>query len=199
MKSKSLLGVLVVLAAAALVVGVIALKTAKNAQQLALSEFVVDEVNSLSTPVLDENSGGYSFLTMYDISIANMSGPALTLTSVQKAHSGGGFLTLLSGEDVVDDDVEERAFVSDKNIAAIKANPGLLKGLLKSDMGESYSTAVAIEPGETKILHVGVVLNPYSDDGEPVAKVALASWQLNFDNGKTFVFRRGFPIYPIQK
>jgi hypothetical protein len=198
MNSKILMIFTIVLAIAAIIIGLMAFSMATNAEQLALSEIVVEEVNSLSTPVLDEESGEYTFLTMYDISIANMSGPSVTLTDIEKAKSGGGFLTLLQGENYVSDEVNERALVSAEGIAAIKANPGVLKDLLKSDMGESFSANLKIEAGETKILHIGVALKPYGDGKEPLAKVVLASWKLNFDNNKTYVFRRGFPIYPIQ-
>jgi len=199
MKSRGFILFIAVVAIAALVVGLLALNAAGNARQLALSEVAVEEVNSLNTPVFDEASGAYKFLALYDISIANMSGPAVTLTHIKKVQSGGGFLTLLKGEEVVSADVQEKAIVSEQSSAAVQANPKLLKSLLSDNAGDDYAANMKIEPGETKLIHLGVLMHPFTDAGTSLANVALASWKLEFSNGKTYVFRRGFPIYPIQK
>ncbi len=197
MKSNALLSLVALLAVIALIVGVLALNTANTAKTLALSEIVVGEVNSLSTPVLNEEDGALSYLTVYDISIANMSGPAVTLEKISRAESGG-FLTLLKGEDVVAADVKARAFVTEQSSSAIKANPKLLKDIPQSDMGDAVEIGLVIEPGQTKVLHLGVSMQPFSDDGV-VANMALVSWRFEFDNGKSYIFRRGFPIYPLRK
>jgi len=196
MKSKGFLIVVALLSIAALIMGTVAFFTAQSAKVLALSEIAVEEVNVLSTPVLDEDSGAMTYLTMYDISLANMSGPPVILKSITKAKTGGGFLTLLKGENAVSENASEKAFVSGSNISTIKANPKLLKDLIKTDMGESYSAEIVIEPGETKVVSMGVAFSPFDENGELIANIALVSWQLNFSNGKTFIFRRGFPIYP---
>lgn len=198
MKSNGLLLFATLLAVAALIVGVLALNTANTAKTLALSEIVVEEVNSLTTPVLNEGSGEFSYLTMYDVSIANMSGPAVTLEKISKAKKGGGFLTLLKGEEIVAADVNAKAFITEQSSSAIKANPRLLKEAPQSDMGEAAPVDLVIEPGETKVLHLGVSLQPFVQGGA-VANVALVSWRFEFDNGKSYVFRRGFPIYPLRK
>jgi len=199
MNSKGLVLFLVVAVIAALLLGLFALMAAMDARQLALSVIVVEEVNSLSTPVLDEESGAYSFLAMYDVSIANMSGPPVILTSIEKGKTGGGFLSLLRGEEVVTAKVDEKAFVSSDGVTTIKANPKLLKTLMHSDMGQRQEINLALEAGETRVIHIGVMVQPFDEAGNIAANVALVSWQLNFDNGKTYIFRRGFPIYPIQK
>jgi hypothetical protein len=112
MKSNVTTVVVGVIAVAALVIGVLALNQARTAQELALSEIIIEEVNSLSTPVLSEETNEYSFLTLYDISIANMSGPGVTLKSVKKSRTGAGFLVLLRGKDVVTTNINAKAFTS---------------------------------------------------------------------------------------
>lgn len=193
-----LLGV-AILAIAAMVVGVVALHQAKIARALALSEIVVEEVNAISTPVYHEETNKYSYLTLYDISIANMSGPPIKLVRVAKATSGAGFLSLLKGPDLVNAHVNAKAFQSDKGSAAIRNEPRLLKSIGIEDMGHAAEVGMTIAPGETKVIHVGLTLEPYAADMTAVANMALVSFELLFDNGKSYVFQRGFPIYPIQQ
>lgn len=186
------------LALAGVVVGLVALQTANNARNLALSEVVVEEVNALTTPVFDEESNTFAYLAIYDISVANMSGSAVHLISVEPATTAGGFLTLLKGEEVVSADVKERAFVGADGVSAVKANPALIKKLMKGGAEEAFQSRT-LELGESAVVHLGLLLHPYDDAGQPAANLALASWQLTFDNGKTYIFRRGFPLYPVTK
>lgn len=198
MKSNALTIVVGLVAVVALVVGFVALNQAKTAQQLALSEIVVEEVNSLSTPILSEETNTYSFLAMYDISITNMSGPTVTLTSVKKSTTGAGFLALLDGANVVTVEVNEKAFISEQGSSAIKANPRLLRTIAQHDMGDEASVNMTMNSGETKVLHIGLILEPYSAENETLARMALVSFELEFDNGKSYIFQRGFPIYPVK-
>ncbi|MBN1465852.1 hypothetical protein JXA02_08835, partial [candidate division KSB1 bacterium] len=128
----------------------------------------------------------------------NMSGPRLTLLRVKKATTGVGFLAMLNGQDVVSLDLDEKAFVSDATITAVKNEPRLLKTVGQQDMGESTSVNIVIEPGETKVLHLGLKLNPYDANLQPLAHVGLVAWEFEFDNGKSYFFQRGFPIYPVK-
>ncbi len=198
MKSNALTIVVGLVAVVALVIGFVALNQAKTAQLLALSEIVVDEVNSLTTPILSEETNTYSFLAMYDISITNMSGPTVTLTSVKKSTTGAGFLALLDGENIVTVKVNEKAFMCEYGSSAIKANPRLLKTIAQQDMGDEAAANLTMNSGETKVLHVGVILEPYSAENQTLARMALVSFELEFDNGKSFIFQRGFPIYPVK-
>ncbi|MBN1561943.1 hypothetical protein JW998_16950 [candidate division KSB1 bacterium] len=197
MKANLITALVALLAIAGILLGGLALSQARSARQLALSEVIVEEVNSLSTPVFDQDSGQYSYLTLYDISIANMSGPRLTLQRVKKA-TGAGFLAMLKGKDVVSLKVNEKAFVSDVGSTAVKNEPRLLKTVGQQDMGESSTVNIVIEPGETKVLHLGLTLQPFDADAQPLAHVALVAWELEFDNGKSYIFQRGFPIYPVK-
>jgi len=197
MKSNAFVIVVGIISIAALILGFLAMNQAKTAKELALSEINIEEVNSLNTPVLNEETNTYSFLTLYDISVANMSGPAVTLVSLKKASQGAGFLTLLKGQDVVAIDVKEKAFLSEKSSSAIKADPRLLKSIGNEDMGDGVKVNVAIAPGETKVIHIGISLDSYDADKELLANMALVSFELEFDNGKSYFFQRGFPIYPI--
>lgn len=199
MKSNSIAALVLIVALAALVVGVMALTAAHSAKELALSQVVVEEVNSLTTPVYDEESRVYSFLSLYDISIANMSGPAVTLTTISKAQSGGGFVMLLRGKEAIASDVHAKTIVSEHSSGAVKANPKLLKDMPAVDAGDNYAADLKINPGETKVLHLGLSLQPFTEEGEAVANMALVSWKLQFSNGKSFFFRRGFPIYAVRQ
>jgi hypothetical protein len=65
-------------------------------------------------------------------------------------------------------------------------------------MGEGQELNLAVEPGETKIVHVGIMMQPYGVDKDALASLALVSYELEFDNGKSYIFQRGFPIFPIK-
>jgi hypothetical protein len=196
--NKSVTILSVVLAAAALLLAIFALVQIKSVRQLALSELVIEEHDSLSAPVFDEEKQTFSFVTLFDISITNHSGPAVTLTSVQKIPSSKQFLTLLKNEEIVNADVQTRAFPLESSSAEVQANPRMLKTLMSQDMGESANFNVSVAPGATKIFHLGVALSPYNVEKQAVATAALCSFELKFDNGKTYIFRRAFPITPLQ-
>jgi hypothetical protein len=198
MKSHLITVLLALLAIVGIILGAMALRQAHIARQLALSEIVVEEANSMSTPVFDQDTNHYSYLTLYDISIANMSGPTVTLRRVRKSAASGGFLAMLKGNEVVSLQVNEKAFVSAQGSAAIKNDPRLLKSIGQQDMGESASVNIEIKPGEAKVLHIGLTLEPYDINMQALADVALVSWELEFDNGKSYIFQRGFPLYPIK-
>ena len=197
MKSNIFLVLVTLLAIAAIILGLVALREARYAQQLAMSEIIVEEVNSISTPVFDQETGQYSYLALYDISIANMSGPQVVLKSIKKSTSDAGFLTLLNGQDIVSHDVNENAFVSTKGSSEIKQNPRLLKTVGQEDMGEGADVNLILEPGETKVMHIGLRLVPYNADNQALASLALVSYELLFDNGKSYIFQRAVPIFPI--
>lgn len=193
----SILGLVVAIVAVGL--AVYAIQLAKTAQRWAISELLVEEHNSLHTPVYDEERSAYGFVTVYDISISNISGPAVMLNHVAKSQQGSGFLAFLRGEEVVSLDTEATAFISPWSSSQIQADPKRLKELMDQDMEQAEEVNLSLKPGETKIIHVGVVLQPYDETHSPLANMALTSFELAFDNGKSYTFRRGFPIYPIQK
>lgn len=195
-KSVSILSV--VLASAALLLAALSLVQIKSVQQVSLSELVIEEHDSLSAPVFDEEKQTFSFVTLFDISITNHSGPAVKLTRVRKIPSAKAFLTLLKNEEIVNADVQARAFSLENSSAEVQANPRMLKTLMSQDMGESADFSVSVAPGETKIFHLGVALTPYNVEKQAVATAALCSFELKFDNGKTHIFRRAFPIAPLQ-
>jgi hypothetical protein len=199
MKSNALILLVGLIALAGLVVGLVALQRTTIVRELALSEIVVEEANSLSSPVFHEESNTYSYLALYDISIANMSGPAVTLERVKKSRAGAGFLTLLKEKDIVSFETQEKAFISEQGSAAIKSNPRLLKAIGQQDMGEASDVNLQIAPGETKVIHVGLTLEPYGAEMRALANMGLVSFELEFNNGKRYVFQRGFPIYPIRQ
>lgn len=199
MKSNRLVIFLFFLSCVTLVISVIAMVQSKKALQIALSEVVIEEKNSLFSPVFDEDSGTYGYIALFDVSIANLSGPVAILENVTKLTSGSGFIALLKGNDVVNSDVALNAFICEKSSNEIKANPGLLKNISSKDFGEKADIQMTINPGETKIIHVGLYLHPYSDDNKAIADMALVSFQFNFRRGKQYVFRRGFPIFSLQE
>lgn len=198
MTHKGLFLLILFVAIAALILGSVALQQALTAKKIALSEIDIEEINSYTTPVFTEESQSYEYLAMYDISIANRCGPKVVLETIAKLNEGSGFLTLIQGEEVVGNEIDAKVFVGEKSINEIKGNPRLLKQIAKVDMGDRYEIGLSLQPGETKIIHIGIILNPYSEDLQPVANMVLVSFQFQLDIGKEYIFRRGFPVYPIQ-
>ena len=189
---------LVFITVVALLFATIALYTARNAKELALSEITVEEQNSLTTPVFDQQTNSWSYVALYELNISNQSGPEVTLEKVAKDENGSGFIVPLQGETVLDISLDHKAFVFNNSIGEIKSNPCLLKELAKSDMGESATVDLKLKNGESKAVRFGLSLKAYDQSNGPFAQVVLVSFKLFFSNGKTYTFRRGFPVPPIK-
>ncbi len=192
------------IALVALLVATIALFTAKQVRQsvqeikqVALSEIEVTERNSLLTPILDEENKRYRYLAIYEIGVTNLGGPDIVINELAKLTTGSGFIVMLKGDEVVSANPNYRAFLVEPTLQEIGANPKLLKALMEKDMGESLKLDLALPFGATKTLRFGVVLDAYRQDNSPLANVVLLSYQLRFSNGKSYLFRRGFPIQPL--
>ena len=197
-KQKSFLGWLAMaVAVAALIVGLMAWLQASKARNLALSELEIEERDALSTPLLDQESGEYGYVSIYDLSVTNVSGPPVTLERISKLQDNANFVVTLQGNQVVSPEMDPTAFLPDVSINEIEENPKLLREMIKEDIGEAAALEIKIKPGQTKSVRVGVFLKPYDDAKQPLAKVVLTSFRLEFDNGKSYVFRRGFPVLPI--
>jgi|GEM_PF-726784 len=192
------------IALVALLVATIALFTAKQTRQdvqeikqVALSEIEVTERNSLITPILDEESKRYRYLAIYEVGVTNLGGPNIAINELGKLTSGSEFIVLLKGEEVVSANPQYHAFLVEPTLREIGANPKLLKGVMEKDMGEAVKLDVPLPFGATKTLRFGVVLDVYDDANIPLANVVLLSYQLKFSNGKSYLFRRGFPVQPL--
>jgi hypothetical protein len=182
----------------ALALAVVALYNAQVAKNLALSEVTLEERSPLLTPVFNEESGTWSYLAIYEVSLTNTSGPAITLASISKETSGAGFLVPLKGEEVVGTLLKYKAFMVEPTLPDIMANPKLLKSIVGNDMGESKVMNLPLAPGVSKSVRFGVSIDAYDSANQPVAQVVLLSFRFLFDNGKTLIFRRGFPIQPLK-
>ncbi len=184
-------------AAAALLLSIVALIQIRETKQLALSEVAVEEENFFAGPIWDEETQTLQYLALFDLSITNHSGPAVELTAIRKSPSANQFLTLLKGEEVLAGDVGKRAFLTPHGIGEIKANPRLLKESAR-DMGEAATPRLAIGSGQSRLVHLAVLLSPYNEQRQAEATTALCSFDLIFDSGKVYRFRRAFPIVPLQ-
>lgn len=189
----------VVISLLALLIATVALYQAKEARLLALSDIKVEELNSFVTPVFDEQSGKWSYFALFELSVSNQSGPAVVLQSVGKMTGGSGFLVPLVGQEIVNKKIPYHTFLVKQSIAEIRQNPRLLKNIMDKDMGEAARVDLKIEPGESKKIRIGISLNPYDEENKPLAQVVLLSYKLQFDNGKSYIYRRGFPIQPIKQ
>jgi len=183
----------------ALIVATIALFIAKETKQLALSEITVEDRNSLVTPVFDQELGQWSYLAIWELSVTNQSGPPISLKSIEKVKEGSGFLVPLLKQEIVSKNIPYKSFLCDHSITEIRSNPKILKEVASKDMGEEAKVNLPISPGESKTIRLGITLKPYGDNNRPLASVILVSYKLQFSNGKSYVFRRGFPIQPIKQ
>lgn len=188
----------IIVAVIALLVATIALFIAQDVKQLALSEITVEEQNSLTTPVFDQQTNSWGFVALYELNISNQSGPQVILQTVAKAEGGSGFIVPLNGQTVLDIPLKSTAFVFQNSISEIKTNPRLLKDLSQNDMGQKTAVDIVLENGESKAVRFGLSLKAYDKSKTPYAQVVLVSFKLLFSNGKTYTFRRGFPIPPLK-
>ena len=193
-KPKILFTISIVGAFIAVICSIFALVKARQAQQIALSEIVVEERNSLITPVYDEKEGAWSYLAIFELGVSNVSGPPIELEKIRKMDSQAGFIIPLKGSDYVDADLQEKAFVLDAGIGDIRQEPEQLKSIIDQDMGPETAPNIVLDRGESKTLRLGLSLKPYDSARQRTADMVLVSFQLLFSNGKSYVFRRGFPV-----
>ncbi len=196
--SKTPLLFITLISLVALLVSTIALYNAKNARQIALSEISVEERNSLITPVFDQQEGKWSYLAIYEMSVSNLGGPDVTLESVSKVTEGAGFLVPLSGQEILNETLKYKAFFVKPTLDEIRTNPKLLKTISQSDISATAPLNLLIKNGESKTIRLGVLLDAFNKENKPIARVVLLSYRLNFSNGKSIIFRRGFPLQPIK-
>ncbi|NOY59920.1 MAG: hypothetical protein GXO75_13470 [Calditrichaeota bacterium] len=182
----------------ALIVAAVALYNAGIARQIALSQISVEERNSLATPVFDQQKGTWSYLAIYEVSVNNLGGPDITLDNVSKVSEGAGFLVLLRGQEIVNSALNYKAFLVKPTIGEIRANPKLIKTVAQTDIGAVIPLNLLIKNGESKTIRLGVLLDAYDKENKPIARVVLLSYRFNFSNGKSYLFRRGFPIQPLK-
>ncbi len=183
----------------ALIVAAVALYNAGIARQIALSQVSVEERNSLATPVFDQQEGTWSYLAVYEVSVNNLGGPDIMLKNVSKVSEGAGFLVPLRGREIVNETLTYKAFLVKPTIDEIRANPKLLKTIAQVDMGAAIPLNLLIKNGESKTIRLGVLLDAYDKESKPIARVVLLSYRFNFNHGKSYLFRRGFPIQPLKK
>ena len=195
LQTKNVFFMLIALVALAL--AVVALYSAHDARKLALSEITVEERVPLLTPIFNEETGTWSYIALYDVNITNMCGPDIILTSISKETTGGGFLVPLKGEEIISCPMTYKAFVVEPSFKEIMANPRLLKTLFHNDMGESAAVDLHLAAGATKSVRFGVSLDAYDSAKQPLAQVVLVSFRLLFNNGKSYLFRRGVPVQPL--
>jgi hypothetical protein len=184
---------------AALLLAALALFQARKATECALSEVAVEERETLITPVFDQESGRWSCLAIYEVTVSNLGGPDLVLTGVSPAQEGSGFLVLLDGERVVEESIPHAYFEVKPGLDEIRADPRLLKDLFIESGGEGIEVDISLSPGESKNVRFGLSLSPYDDSRSLRAKFALVSFWLHFSTGKKIIFRRGFAIPPLKQ
>jgi len=199
MKKSAFVFIALVLALAAFVLSFIAIVNLNKVRDLALSEIEVEERDALSTPVLDQASQKYSFITIYEIDVTNVSGPDVVLSHIKKPQGGSGFIVPVKEGEVLSKNFSARAFVSSYSISEIKENPKRLRELTQQEMGDLHEVNLSLKSGESRSVRIGVSIDPYDENNQPKANLVLTSFEFVFNTGKSYVFRRGFPIYPLQK
>ncbi|MDZ7316217.1 MAG: hypothetical protein ONB24_08860 [candidate division KSB1 bacterium] len=182
------------IAVASLVLSAFALLQSFQAKSLAQSEIAVEEENYLALPTFDEESSSLQYLVLFDLSVTNHSGPPVKIAEILPANQGL-YASFLDGEEIASADIPVKAFSAPFTIAEFKKNPRLLKeAKLKDLKGEKLHIAA----GESKVLHLGLLFSPYNPEKKRLVSTALCSFQIVFDNGKSFWFRRAVPVYPIE-
>jgi hypothetical protein len=193
---KPLAIISVCLALIAIGLSVFILTFVEDIKKIALSEISVEEHNSLITPVFDQASEQMNFVAIYELGIANLSGPDIALKTIEKADDLD-FIVGLKGPDIVNIDLNGKAFLVEPALGEIQSNPRLLTDLHQNSIAEKADINIELQAGKSKKIRVGFYLSPYQGQ-ESLVSMALVSFKLTFSNGKTSYFRRGFPVQPLQ-
>ncbi len=186
------------LIAIALIISGLALITARHATHLALADIEIEERNTLMTPVFDQETEKWSYLAIYEIAVTNQGPEAVKLTAIEKVTDGMGFLVPLAGSEILSNVPDYQAFMVAPTLGEIQSNPKLLKDLAGQELDASGKLDLKLAAGQSKSLRFGVQTSVYDSENRPTAQVLLVSFRLKFDNGKMRVFRRGFPVTPLQ-
>ena len=194
---KSRFGFFEAISIVALIVAVLALLYSIKTRQDALSEVSVEERNSLTSPVLDEKTGNWSFVAIFEMSFTNEGTRNVTVERIAKSVEGAGFLVPLKQGEILNKDIDYSTYLVEPTIKAIRANPRLLRSIKQNVMSEDTKLDLTIKPGETKILRLGVTLAPYDSEHRNLADMVLFSYKMKFSNGKWRIFRRGAAIPPV--
>jgi len=181
----------------ALTVAAIALFFSIKTRKDTLSEVTVEERNSLTSPVLDEQTGDWVFVAIHEVSFTNEGSRTVAVEDVAQTKKGSGFLVSLRQGEIVSQNIPYSAYLVTPRIEEIRANPRLLRSIGEIGLDESYKLDLTIEPGETKLLRLGVTLEPYDSKFHNLVDMVLLSYEIKFSNGKQRIFRRGVVIPPI--
>lgn len=193
MKKTSFLSLLI--AVAALILSLFALLQSFQAKSLAQSEIAVEEENYIAIPTFDEENSSLQYLVLFDLSVTNHSGPSVKIAKILPGNQGL-YASFLDGEEVASVDIPVKAFSAPFTIAEFKKNPRLLKEAKLEDLKGEKKLQIAA--GDSKVLHLGLLFSPYTAEKKRLVSTALCSFQIVFDNGKSFWFRRAVPVYPIE-
>jgi hypothetical protein len=184
------------IALTALIVAVSALMMARDSRQIALSTIEIDEGESLTLPVYDEERGEFGFLILSELEVTNAGGPAVTLNRLRKNVTEAGFLMALKGESIVSLDLKPRLFLLDRPLPDYQANPRLLKEKWGADRN-ILELELPLPPGAGKKIRYGIFLSPYGQTEAPAVDMVLVSLSLDFGNGKAHLFRRAYAVPPL--
>ncbi|HPG39744.1 MAG TPA: hypothetical protein PLP19_13345 [bacterium] len=186
------------LIAVALIVSGLALITARHAARLALADIEIEERNTLMTPVFDQETEKWSYLAIYEVAVTNQGPDAVKLSAIEKVTDGMGFLVPLAGSEILSSVPDYKAFMVAPTLGEIQSNPKLLKEIIGQELGTVGKLDMELASGQSKSVRFGVQTSVYDSENNPTAQVLLVSFRLKFDNGKMQVFRRGFPVTPLQ-
>ncbi|MDZ7724359.1 MAG: hypothetical protein U5R06_16540 [candidate division KSB1 bacterium] len=192
---KKLMVVLLVLVAGLLVFTVIKLEKVERA---ATSELSFQEKLILNNPVLDQETGRYGMIAIYEFRVTNDAGPAVTLESVNATDPASGFVVALKNEKVIGKDLDAGLFRVPFSVEEIKNDPAKLRESMKTG-GTRIKINDSLEPGTTQTYRIGVSLFPYDKSKQTKANLVLISLTFDFDNLKRYTKRQGFPIIPLEQ
>jgi hypothetical protein len=196
--TKAFVLIALIASSISLTVALVALKNSLATKTIALSQYQVEEKNSLATPVFDEETNSWAFLAIFEISIANVSDVHLRLSDISPASDATGFILPLKAQDVVTQNIEYQAFLIEPQVKELFANPKLLKEIKKVTIQQSPLLPLSIDGGQTKVVRIGILADIYENPAELNADMLLYTFKFVFDNGKNFIFRRGMAVQPLK-
>lgn len=188
---------ILLIALVALVVAVIALVTAKGAREIALSEVTVEEGETVTLPLFDEEQERFSFLVLVELHITNQGGPAVEVLQLSRNTSDAGFLVGLKNQEIQSGDLKPQFHAIEQPFSELQANPRLLKEALRQNPLHDIPIRHMLESGQSKTVRYAVHFFPYDDGKQNLADLVLISTRLTFANGAIRMMRHGYPILPL--
>lgn len=183
----------------AIIISIISLYQSYRVEQSALPNIVVTEKTPTIIVSYDTQQRQWIYLTYNRIIITNRGGRTVTLIGIRPPEEPEELPMVLPVKNgKVDENIKINAsiFPTSELLEDIKNNHSLLSKYKGIGIERLSVLNIPIEPGETKVLNLGIIFDAYSGN-ERIAETIFFGVNLVFGDGENYWYRHGYKIEEI--